>query len=198
MNKGRGQMPSPLLHARTEGAWRAGEFVHHAGSSLPVFHDDRQTFPRPFPAAGGHGAVPDAVAHPPQVALDTIPYGDKIEHFTAFAALALMARLGFPRVADWHLLEHLSFLGAMIEVVQATPIFSATATGTTGSPTALARWSCWWRCGCCCAGAGRAGRSPRRSPCIDPAPGNHPLAGTNGWPHMLYHQIAMTHFCRVA
>jgi hypothetical protein len=59
--------------------------------------------------------------HPPQVALDTIPYGDKIEHFTAFAALALMARLGFPRVADWHLLEHLSFLGAMIEVVQATP-----------------------------------------------------------------------------
>jgi hypothetical protein len=59
--------------------------------------------------------------NPPHVALDTVPYGDKIEHFTAFAALALMARLGFPRVADWHLLEHLSFLGAMIEVVQATP-----------------------------------------------------------------------------
>lgn len=59
--------------------------------------------------------------NPPHVALDTIPYGDKIEHFTAFAALALMARLGFPRAADWHLLEHLSFLGAMIEVVQATP-----------------------------------------------------------------------------
>jgi hypothetical protein len=96
--------------------------------------------------------------HPPQVALDTIPYGDKIEHFTAFAALALMARLGFPRVADWHLLEHLSFLGAMIEVVQATPACNATATGTTGSPTALARWPCWWRCGCSCAGGGRARR----------------------------------------
>jgi VanZ family protein len=58
---------------------------------------------------------------PPHVALDNLPYGDKIEHFTAFAALALMARLGFPRAPDWLLLEHLSFLGAMIEVVQATP-----------------------------------------------------------------------------
>lgn len=59
--------------------------------------------------------------NPPHVALDTIPYGDKIEHFTAFAALALMARLGFPGRPDWQLLEHLSFLGAMIEVIQATP-----------------------------------------------------------------------------
>jgi hypothetical protein len=169
MNKGRGQMmPSPLLHARTEGAWRAGEFVHHAGSSLPVFHDDRQTFPRPFPAAGGHGALPDPVAHPPQVALDTIPYGDKIEHFTAFAALALMARLGFPRVADWHLLEHLSFLGAMIEVVQATPSLQrdcdwhdwlADSLGALAMLVALRLFLRW-----------RRSRGPvaAPSPCIDP------------------------------
>jgi VanZ family protein len=58
---------------------------------------------------------------PPHVALDNLPYGDKIEHGLAFASLALMARLGFPRVPVWQMLEHLSFLGAMIEVAQATP-----------------------------------------------------------------------------
>ncbi|MDE1916349.1 MAG: hypothetical protein KGJ57_04640 [Sphingomonadales bacterium] len=59
--------------------------------------------------------------HPPQVALDNLPYGDKIEHFTAFGALAAMARLGFMRIKGWQLLEHLSFLGALIEVAQASP-----------------------------------------------------------------------------
>jgi len=58
---------------------------------------------------------------PPHVMLDNLPYGDKIEHFLAFGSLAVMARLGFPRVAGWLMLEHLSFLGAMIEVAQATP-----------------------------------------------------------------------------
>ena len=58
---------------------------------------------------------------PPHVALDSLPYGDKIEHFLAFGSLAVMARLGFPRVVSWQMLEHLSFLGAMIEVAQATP-----------------------------------------------------------------------------
>ena len=58
---------------------------------------------------------------PPHVALDNLPFGDKIEHFLAFATLAAMARLGFPRVSRWQMLEHLSFLGALIEVAQATP-----------------------------------------------------------------------------
>jgi VanZ family protein len=59
--------------------------------------------------------------NPPHVPLDNLPYGDKIEHFTAFGALAVAARLGFMRLPGWQLLEHLSFLGAMIEVAQATP-----------------------------------------------------------------------------
>ncbi|WP_343609127.1 hypothetical protein [Novosphingobium sp.] len=58
---------------------------------------------------------------PPHVALDNLPYGDKIEHFTAFGALAFAARLGFPRMPSWLVLERLSFLGAMIEVVQGSP-----------------------------------------------------------------------------
>ena len=61
------------------------------------------------------------VSDPPHVALDRLPYGDKIEHFMAFGSLAVMARLGFARVPTWQMLEHLSFLGAMIEVAQATP-----------------------------------------------------------------------------
>lgn len=46
---------------------------------------------------------------------------DKLEHMSAFAVLALLARLGFPRSPDWRILEHLSFLGALIEVAQALP-----------------------------------------------------------------------------
>lgn len=58
---------------------------------------------------------------PPHVLLDDLPWGDKIEHFLAFGGLMLMGRLGFPRVSDWRWLEHLSFLGALIEVTQASP-----------------------------------------------------------------------------
>jgi hypothetical protein len=58
---------------------------------------------------------------PPHVELDDLPYGDKIEHFLAFGALTVAARFGFPRMAGWLVLERLSFLGAMIEVVQGSP-----------------------------------------------------------------------------
>lgn len=57
--------------------------------------------------------------HPPRVFLD--PYGDKIQHFSAFGLLTGLAMLGFPRVAHWLILEHMSFLGALIEVGQTLP-----------------------------------------------------------------------------
>ena len=57
--------------------------------------------------------------HPPSLVFDAL--GDKVEHAMAFGGMALLARLGFARAPDWLILERLSFLGAMIEVVQAIP-----------------------------------------------------------------------------
>ena len=57
---------------------------------------------------------------PPHVFLD--PYGDKAEHMSAFGLLTGLAILGFPRARGWLILEHMSFLGALIEVFQTLPI----------------------------------------------------------------------------
>ena len=56
---------------------------------------------------------------PPHLPIDSL--GDKFAHSLAFVTLTVLATLAFPRVKRWRLFEHLSFLGAMIEVVQATP-----------------------------------------------------------------------------
>jgi len=56
---------------------------------------------------------------PPSLGLENV--NDKLEHFVAFGGLAGLARLGFRKAADLALLEHVSFLGAMIEVIQASP-----------------------------------------------------------------------------
>ena len=56
---------------------------------------------------------------PPALPLDG--NGDKIQHMIAFATLALLARLGFPKARDHTILERLSFLGALIEVFQSIP-----------------------------------------------------------------------------
>ena len=56
---------------------------------------------------------------PPHLPID--PLGDKAEHMLAFFTLTTLARIGFPRVAPLRLAEHLSFLGALIEVAQASP-----------------------------------------------------------------------------
>ena len=58
--------------------------------------------------------------HPPALPIDR--FGDKFEHMLAFSVLAFLARFGFQRVSQWHLLEHLSFIGALIEVFQAFPV----------------------------------------------------------------------------
>ena len=47
---------------------------------------------------------------------------DKWYHMAAFLTLALLAGLAYPRVPLLRLGEHLSFVGALIELVQAMPI----------------------------------------------------------------------------
>ena len=56
---------------------------------------------------------------PPHVPIDQ--FGDKFEHMLAFATLALLAALSYPRARLFRIGERLSFLGAMIEVLQSIP-----------------------------------------------------------------------------
>jgi len=47
--------------------------------------------------------------------------GDKYQHMLAFATLAVLASAGYPRAAWSRIAERLSFLGALIEVLQSIP-----------------------------------------------------------------------------
>jgi hypothetical protein len=57
--------------------------------------------------------------HPPQLPIDSL--GDKFEHSLAFGVLALMGSIAYPAMPLSRLGERLSFLGAMIEVLQSIP-----------------------------------------------------------------------------
>jgi VanZ family protein len=57
--------------------------------------------------------------HPPHTPLD--PFGDKVEHMTAFAVMSVLAAIGYPAMRLPRIGERLSFLGALIEVVQSIP-----------------------------------------------------------------------------
>lgn len=64
------------------------------------------------------GAVTLALLpHPPHL----IEVGDKVQHMLAFGTLALLGHFAFPRMAMVRLGERLSFLGALVEVLQAIP-----------------------------------------------------------------------------
>ncbi len=70
------------------------------------------------------GAVAFAVTmallpEPPKLPLDS--FGDKWEHMLAFATLALLSALAYPAIALERIGERLSFLGALIEVMQSIP-----------------------------------------------------------------------------
>ena len=54
---------------------------------------------------------------PPQV----IPAGDKVQHMAAFGTLTVLAALAYPRAPLHRIGERLSFLGAMIELLQSIP-----------------------------------------------------------------------------
>ncbi len=56
---------------------------------------------------------------PPDVGIAR--FGDKFQHVLAFAILSVIAQLGFTATPRWRIAERLSFLGALIEVVQAIP-----------------------------------------------------------------------------
>jgi hypothetical protein len=57
--------------------------------------------------------------HPPKLPIDS--WGDKFEHSLAFVTLTILACAGFPRARLMRIGERLSFLGALIEVVQSVP-----------------------------------------------------------------------------
>lgn len=57
--------------------------------------------------------------HPPHMPMDAL--GDKFEHMLAFGTLTLLAAFAFPDASRWRIAERLSFLGALIEVVQSIP-----------------------------------------------------------------------------
>lgn len=64
------------------------------------------------------GAVTLAlIPHPPHLP----EMGDKAQHMLAFGTLAFFGALAFPRFPRLHLAERLSFLGALVEVLQAIP-----------------------------------------------------------------------------
>jgi hypothetical protein len=56
---------------------------------------------------------------PPHLPIDSL--GDKFEHSLAFAVLALLGAVAYPATPLMRLGERLSFLGAVIELVQSIP-----------------------------------------------------------------------------
>lgn len=55
--------------------------------------------------------------HPPQVPIE----GDKYQHMLAFGVLTLLCVMAYPETELLRIAERLSFLGAMIELVQSIP-----------------------------------------------------------------------------
>lgn len=57
--------------------------------------------------------------HPPRLSIDD--WGDKFEHSLAFVTLTILSVASFPAARLLRVGERLSFLGALIEVVQSIP-----------------------------------------------------------------------------
>lgn len=56
--------------------------------------------------------------HPPNLPL---PNDDKVQHMLAFGTLTILAAAGWPRAELLRIGERLSFVGALVEVVQSMP-----------------------------------------------------------------------------
>ena len=56
---------------------------------------------------------------PPNLPIDR--FGDKFAHILAFGTLSGLAAFGFSTEVRWRVAERLSFVGALIEVVQGIP-----------------------------------------------------------------------------
>ncbi|MBY0302348.1 MULTISPECIES: hypothetical protein [Sphingomonas] len=68
-------------------------------------------------AAAIFAVVMALLPHPPNV----LEVNDKIQHMTAFGTLTILYCLAFPRESLLRIGERLSFLGALIEVLQSIP-----------------------------------------------------------------------------
>ncbi len=71
-----------------------------------------------FWAACAYALVMALLPHPPRIPGDP---DDKVQHIIAFAALAVLARLAFPKTRTLALLAGLSLFGATIELLQTIP-----------------------------------------------------------------------------
>lgn len=78
----------------------------------------RRWLPLLFWAAVLVAVVMATLPHPPHL-LDGI--GDKYQHMAAFAVLAIFAAIAYPKIPLMRIGERLSFLGALIELVQSIP-----------------------------------------------------------------------------
>ncbi len=76
------------------------------------------TFWRLLLAVALTGAITLALLpHPPTMPID----GDKMQHMLAFGTMTILAVLAYPHTPLHRIGERLSFLGAMIEVLQSIP-----------------------------------------------------------------------------
>jgi hypothetical protein len=78
----------------------------------------RRGLPLVFWAAVLVAVIMATLPHPPHL-LDNI--NDKYQHMTAFAVLAIFAAIAYPKTPLVRIGERLSFLGALIELVQSIP-----------------------------------------------------------------------------
>jgi len=58
--------------------------------------------------------------HPPHLPIDSL--GDKVEHSLAFVVMTILAVGAYPEASLPRIGERLSFLGALIEVLQSIPV----------------------------------------------------------------------------
>lgn len=72
-----------------------------------------------FWAAAVLALVMALMPHPPHFAHEP---GDKIQHITGFATLAILGSIAYPRLKPWKLLIALCAFGALIEFAQAIPV----------------------------------------------------------------------------
>ena len=72
-----------------------------------------------FWAALAFAVTMAVLPHPPHTPIDR--FGDKVEHILAFATLAAIGSGAYPGTPLLRIGERLSFLGALIEVVQSIP-----------------------------------------------------------------------------
>lgn len=72
-------------------------------------------------------AITDLALQPGHDMPASILGSDKLEHFAAFAALAVITRIAWPGVTRWFTVPALLLYGVGIELAQATPAIGRTA-----------------------------------------------------------------------